>query len=63
MIANDNEISKKVGEEAAEYVRAFALEKGIEEEFNDVIYGLMVAAARKGVDWRDIERDLKSRWT
>ena len=63
LIANDNEISKKVGEEAAEYVRAFALEKGIEEEFNDVIYGLMVAAARKGVDWRDIERDLKSRWT
>lgn len=62
LLADDNKICKKVGEEAAEYVRAFTMGDGIPEEFNGVIYGLMVAAAKKQVSWRDIEADLVSRW-
>lgn len=62
LLADDNRICKKVGEESAEYVRAFIVGEGMPEEFNGVVYALMVAAARRGIAWRDIEADLRSRW-
>lgn len=62
LLADTNQICKKVGEESAEFVRAFTLEAGIPEEFNDVVYALMAAAAKLQVAWPEIEADLKSRW-
>ena len=62
LLADTNRICKKVGEESAEFVRAFTLEAGIPEEFNDVVYALMTAAAKLQVPWPEIEADLKSRW-
>ena len=62
LLADTNQICKKVGEESAEFVRAFSLEAGIPEEFNDVVYALMAAAAKLQVAWSEIEADLKSRW-
>ena len=63
LLADSNAICKKVGEESAEFVRAFTQETGIPLEFNGVIYALMVAAAKLQVPWADIEADLKSRWS
>jgi len=63
LLADSNAICKKVGEESAEFVRAFTQEKGIPEEFNGVVYALMVAAAKLQVPWQVIEADLKSRWS
>ena len=62
LLADTNRICKKVGEESAEFVRAFSLKAGIPEEFNDVVYALMAAAAKLQVPWPEIEADLKSRW-
>ena len=62
LLEDKNEICKKVGEESAEFVRAFTQETGIPEEFNDVVYALMVAAAKLQVPWAEMEADLKSRW-
>ena len=62
LLGDKNEICKKVGEESAEFLRAFAEEAGIPEEFNDVVYALMVGAAKLQVPWPKIEADLKSRW-
>ena len=63
LLADSNAICKKVGEESAEFVRAFTQETGIPEEFNGVVYALMAAAAKQQVPWREIEADLKSRWS
>ena len=63
LLADSNEICQKVGEESAEFVRAFTQETGIPEEFNGVVYALMVAAAKLQVPWQEIEADLKSRWS
>ena len=63
LLADSNAICKKVGEESAEFVRAFTQETGIPEEFNDVVYALMVAAAKLQVPWQEVEADLKSRWS
>ena len=62
LLTDDNEICKKVGEESAEFVRAFIQEDGVPQEYNGVVYALMVAAAKLGVPWQEIESDLKSRW-
>ena len=62
LLEDKNEICKKVGEESAEFVRAFTQETGIPVEFNDVVYALMVAAAKLQVPWAEMEADLKSRW-
>ena len=62
LLGDDNEICKKVGEESAEFVRAFTLETGIPEEFNGVVYAMMAAAAKRQVPWQEIEADLMSRW-
>ena len=63
LLADNNAICKKVGEESAEFVRAFTQETGIPEEFNGVVYALMAAAAKLQVPWQEIEADLKSRWS
>ena len=63
LLADSNAICKKVGEESAEFVRAFTQETGIPEEFNGVVYALMAAAAKLQVPWQEIEADLKSRWS
>ena len=63
LLADSNKICKKVGEESAEFVRAFTQETGIPEKFNGVVYALMVAAAKLQVPWQEIEADLKSRWS
>jgi phosphoribosyl-ATP pyrophosphohydrolase len=62
LLADDNEICKKLGEESAEFVRAFVQEDGVAQEYNGVVYAMMVAAARTGVAWQEIESDLRSRW-
>ena len=62
LLADNNEICKKVGEESGEFVRAFTQESGIPEEYNGVVYAMMVAAAKLRVPWQEIETDLKSRW-
>ena len=62
LLSDENEICKKVGEESAEFVRAFIQEDGLPQEYNGVVYAMMVAAARSGVPWQEIESDLKSRW-
>ena len=63
LLADNNAICKKVGEESAEFVRAFTQETDIPQEFNGVMYALMVAAAKLQVPWAEIEADLKSRWS
>ena len=63
LLADSNAICKKVGEESAEFVRAFTQKTGIPEEFNGVVYALMAAAAKLQVPWQEIEADLKSRWS
>ena len=62
LLGDKNEICKKVGEESAEFVRALTQEAGVPEEFNGVVYALMVGAAKLHVPWPEIEADLKSRW-
>ncbi len=62
LLSNNNEIAKKIGEECAEFVRAFTLGEGIPEELNGVIYAMMVAAAKQRIAWKDIEADLMARW-
>ena len=62
LLADENEICKKIGEESAEFVRAFVQGDGVPQEYNGVVYALMVAAAKLGVPWQEIESDLKSRW-
>lgn len=62
LLRDKNEVCKKLGEESAEFVRAFTQEAGMPEEFNDVVYALMVAAAKLQIPWAEIEADLKSRW-
>ena len=63
LLADNNEICKKIGEESAEFVRAFTQKTGIREEFNGVVYGSMAAAAKLKIPWQEIEADLKSRWS
>ena len=62
LLSDENAICKKVGEESAEFVRAFIQRDGLPQEYNGVVYALMVAAAKLGVPWQEIESDLKSRW-
>ena len=62
LLEDENRICKKIGEESAEFCRAFVLNEGIPDEYNGVVYGLMVAAANRGVKWDTIEADLKARW-
>jgi phosphoribosyl-ATP pyrophosphohydrolase len=62
LLADENRICKKIGEESAEFVRAFLKGQDVPLEYNGVIYAMMVAAAKAGVSWDAIEADLRARW-
>ena len=58
-----NKIIKKLGEENAEFIKAFLTEPPYETaaEAADYIYHLMVALRFKGIDWTDVLKELEKR--
>ena len=58
-----NKIIKKLGEENAEFIKAFLTEPPYETaaEAADYIYHLMVALRFKGIDWNDVLKELEKR--
>ena len=56
-------IIKKLGEENAEFIKAFLTEPPYETaaEAADYIYHLMVALRFKGIDWTDVLKELEKR--
>ncbi len=60
-----NKIIKKLGEENAEFIKAFLTEPPYETaaEAADYIYHLMVALRFKGIDWTDVLKELEKRHT
>ena len=58
-----NKIIKKLGEENAEFIKAFLTEPPYETaaEAADYIYQLMVALRFKGIDWTDVLKELEKR--
>lgn len=58
-----NKIIKKLGEENAEFIKAFLTEPQHETvcEAADYIYHLMVALRYKGIDFNDVLEELKKR--
>lgn len=61
--AGENKIIKKLGEENAEFIKAFLTEPKdrIVGEAADIIYHLMVALAYKDIDFNELLLELKSR--
>ncbi len=60
----ENEILKKVGEEAVEVIVA-AKGEGNERvvyEAADLVYHLMVLLAARGLTWQDVENELRRRF-
>ncbi|ADR18178.1 phosphoribosyl-ATP diphosphatase [Calditerrivibrio nitroreducens] len=59
----DNKIIKKLGEENAEFLKAFLTETGdrIASEAADIIYHLIVALEYKGVGFEKVLDELESR--
>ena len=63
LLADEDEIMKKIGEEAIEVILA-AKGQGLQrlvEESADLIYHLSVLLVAKDVDWADVEAELVSR--
>ncbi len=58
-----NKIIKKLGEENAEFIKAFLTEAPYETtcEAADYIYHLMVALRFKGIDFADVLKELEKR--
>ena len=58
-----NKVIKKLGEENAEFIKAFLTEPPYETaaEAADYIYHLMVALRFKGIDWTDVLKELEKR--
>ena len=58
-----NKIIKKLGDENAEFIKAFLTEPPYETaaEAADYIYHLMVALRFKGIDWTDVLKELEKR--
>lgn len=58
-----NKIVKKLGEENAEFIKAFLTESPYETaaEAADYIYHLMVALRFKSIDWTDVLKELEKR--
>ncbi len=58
-----NKMIKKLGEENAEFIKAFLTEPPYETaaEAADYIYHLMVALRFKGIDWTDVLKELEKR--
>lgn len=62
--SGENEILKKLGEEVVEVIVA-AKGEGDERmlyEMADLVYHAMVLLAARGLQWRDVERELMSRF-
>ncbi|MCA1933271.1 MAG: phosphoribosyl-ATP diphosphatase [Calditerrivibrio sp.] len=61
--AGENKIVKKLGEENAEFIKAFLTEPKdrIVGEAADIIYHLMVALEYKDIDFNELLLELKSR--
>jgi len=64
LTAGREEILKKVGEEAVEVVVAGAMQDDgrVLYETADLVYHLLVMLAERGLDWRDVEAELESRF-
>ena len=60
----ENEICKKIGEEAVEVIVAAKGETDdrIVYEMADLVYHSMVLLAARGLEWRDIEAELSRRF-
>ncbi len=63
MEAGENEILKKVGEEAMEVILAAKGEGNdrLIAEIADLTYHLLVLLAARGLDWADVEQELARR--
>ena len=61
--AGENEIVKKVGEEAIEVIVAAKgqSDERIVSEVADLIYHTMVLLASRGIEWRAVEEELSRR--
>lgn len=64
LAAGDAEMLKKIGEEAAEVLVAGALEgrERLIYEAADLIYHLLVLLVAQGLDWADVEAELRRRF-
>ncbi len=62
LLASDNEIIKKIGQENAELIQAFVKNEDLIPEALDSLYAMMLALAKRGVDWKEIEQTMISRW-
>jgi len=62
-LQDPNEVTKKVGDETAELVRAYALQEGIVGEALDVFYATMLVLASSDKSWEEVENALKKRWS
>jgi phosphoribosyl-ATP pyrophosphohydrolase len=64
LAAGDAEMLKKIGEEAAEVLVAGALEgrERLIYEAADLIYHLLVLLVARGLDWADVEAELRRRF-
>lgn len=64
LAAGEAEMLKKVGEEAAEVLVAGALEsrERLIYEAADLIYHLLVLLVAQGLDWADVEAELRRRF-
>jgi len=64
LAAGDAEMLKKIGEEAAEVLVAGALEgrERLIYEAADLIYHLLVLLVARGLDWADVEEELRRRF-
>ena len=63
LLADEEEIMKKIGEEAIEVILAAAVQgrQRLIEESADLVYHLSVLLVAKEVDWADVEAELVSR--
>ena len=63
LLANENELVKKIGSESAELVREL-IRKGdnLPGEAADMIYATVIAVVRGGVSYEQLTTEMKSRW-
>lgn len=62
LLASDNEIVKKIGQENAELIQAFVKNEDLIPEALDNLYAMMLALAKRKASWEEIEQTLKQRW-
>jgi phosphoribosyl-ATP pyrophosphohydrolase len=62
LLKDPNRIVKKLGEESAELVQAYATGRNLVGEALDVVYSTMLMLAESKVSWQSIEYELRARW-